>query len=921
MLSKENKNARPTDILETKFWVPTIHPSTVYRPRLMDLFPAGVHRRLILLTAPTGYGKTTLVSQWIQQNRAANCQTIWINLDQFDNSPARFFNYLYAGFARQLPELECDVVFQDGVDLDQALRQQLTCLINLLARRQKNIILVLDDFQHITHPHLLQWLTFFINHQPENLTIIFSSRKQIPIAFARLRARGELLELGPADLRFNLSETLELFNRLPGLQIDSHTAANLVQVTEGWAAGLQLAGLSIQKGGARRISEGSFPGGISQVSDYLIEEVLTNQRPEIRDFLLQTCLFDDFSPELSDATLGIENSRKLIHEIDQANLFIIPLDSSGTWFRYHTLFGGALRNMAGDPGMRVEFHRNACAWLQEHGYLQRAIIHAIGAADVHKTAELINQYSYRAIQDFKLADLIEWIDFLPADVLIKNPDILLHDCLANFLLDNLQPIEPKLRFLERELGLSSPAEAEKNGHGSTYWNIRALRGCVQSKTGQYAASIENGQAALASGQISGGITPGLINYWQAEAHDALRELPQAEKYFREAGVISGRSPEWVYAVYNQSCLARILKQEGRLKDAELELKSALDLANNKGLELKTIRYLESGLAEISMEKGDLESSAKFFNPLIDDIDNEEISGMYWRYDILFKLRLVRFLTLMGESDQAELQMQIVREMIRSHSDECFLRPVEWVDAEVRLAMAKGKTLNCLNEISALIDKNANPEFPYFAERCAALKLKILVGGEDGLINRLEECEVFARAHSGGERMIELLLLRSLACQQAGRMEDAAGCLLDAFRKAHPEGWVTIFGEYLEPLKTIAGMVAGEDAEFQRFYNELSLLPAIPLPVRKQQVEKGPAIHPSAITVGTEVYFSPREWVVFRQMMTGKQGKEIAATLMISISTVKTHMQRIYRKMGIHTRRQFFTRVRELRLEEKSNQLP
>ena len=384
-------------ILSTKLHIPPPRPSVVLRPRLIERLKAGLQGKLTLISAPAGFGKTTLVSAWVAAltptahpaGAEPGVKVAWLSLDAGDSDPFRFLAYLVAALQTLSAGTGAGVLAALESPQPPPIEPLLTALLNELAAVRQEIVLVLDDYhlvdaKPVNAPSSVDdALTFLLEHQPPQMRLVIATREDPALPLARLRARGQMIELRAADLRFTPAEAAEFLNRVMGLNLSAEDIAALESRTEGWIAGLQLAALSMQglQDAASFIK--SFTGSHHFVLDYLIEEVLGQQSEKIQSFLLRTSILDRMCGSLCDAVLldPSTSGQEILEHLEHANLFIVPLDNERRWYRYHHLFGDLLRQRLGTPALLSEYHLRASQWHEDHGDLPEAFHHALSAAD------------------------------------------------------------------------------------------------------------------------------------------------------------------------------------------------------------------------------------------------------------------------------------------------------------------------------------------------------------------------------------------------------------------------------------------------------------------------------------------------------------------------------------------------------------
>jgi LuxR family transcriptional regulator, maltose regulon positive regulatory protein len=417
-------------LLATKLHVPGPQQDFVPRPRLAERLDEGLSRGLVLVCAPAGYGKTVLLADWARRGPRP---VAWLSLDASDNDPARFWRHAVAALDRVCPGIGGRAGPLLGPPGPPSFEPLVTTLINELAAQPSadDVLLVLDDYHMLDSRPVHASLGFLLEHRPPGLQVALSSRADPPLALARLRARGQLAELRAAELRFTADEAAALLQQAaagPSVTLPDADVAALTARTEGWAAGLQLAGLSLRGQADVAGFVAAFTGSHRHVLDYLAEEVLERQGEEVHAFLLQTSVLERLSGPLCDAVTGHTGSQALLEQVEREGLFLVPLDEVRGWWRYHHLFADLLRaRLRGEqPGRVAQLHRNAATWYQEHGLSDDAINHAAAGGEMTRAARLIEQnfdevYYLRG----EAATIQRWLSALPADLVRSRPRLLL----------------------------------------------------------------------------------------------------------------------------------------------------------------------------------------------------------------------------------------------------------------------------------------------------------------------------------------------------------------------------------------------------------------------------------------------------------------------------------------------------------------
>ncbi len=401
-----------TPLLATKLYIPPPQPRVVLRPRLIERLDEGSHSRLTLICAPAGFGKSTLISEWL-----AGCRrpAAWLSLDEGDSDPTRFLAYLVAALRTVAADIGEGVLGMLGSPQPPPTESVLTILLNEIATVPDDFVLVLDDYHAINARSVDDALAFLLEHLPPQVHLVIATREDPNLPLARLRGRGQLSELRAADLRFTPSEAAEFLNQVMGLDLSAEDIAALETRTEGWIAGLQLAALSMR---GREDVPGfirAFAGDNRYIVDYLVEEVLQRQPERVRSFLLQTSILDRLSGPLCDAVTGQEDGRGMLEALERGNFFVVPLDDKRHWYRYHHLFADVLfaHLMAEQPAQIPTLHRRASEWYEHNGSAADAIRHALAAEDFERAAGLVELAVPAMRRSRQEATLLGWLKALP----------------------------------------------------------------------------------------------------------------------------------------------------------------------------------------------------------------------------------------------------------------------------------------------------------------------------------------------------------------------------------------------------------------------------------------------------------------------------------------------------------------------------
>jgi len=443
----------------TKLHVPTVRPRLIPRTRLVERLSLDTGASLTLVVAPAGYGKSTLLAEWAQSLLQNGTAVAWYALDAGDDDALPFGAYLLASLAQALGPVAglADLAQRLRATPEMDLQRLLPPLINAVVACERDCVLILDDYHLISAAAIHSALVFLLERLPENMHLVIGSRSAPPLPLARLRARGQLLELRTADMRFTESETERFLNAVMRLDLPAEAVSLLESRTEGWIAGLQLAALSLTGREDKTRLIASFTGSHRYLVEYLLEEVFSRQSAEVQSFLLATSLLERMCAPLCDAMLGgVAGSQAILAHLEQANLFVVPLDDQGYWFRYHHLFGDFLHNRLRklQPESIPALHRAASEWLAANQFLREAARHAFQTHDWEYAAAFVEQHSFTMIIHSEISTIYEWCSAFPEEVILKHPLLCIHQCwgwVFSFRRQNRDKVEKRLQQAEQAM--------------------------------------------------------------------------------------------------------------------------------------------------------------------------------------------------------------------------------------------------------------------------------------------------------------------------------------------------------------------------------------------------------------------------------------------------------------------------------------
>ena len=904
-------------LLATKLHVPRPRPDLVPRPRLAERLDEGMALGLMLVCAPAGYGKTVLLADWARRGQQP---VAWLSLDAGDNDPARFWRHGVAALDQARPGLAGRVGPLLGPPAPSSYEGLVTALINELAAGPDadQALLVLDDYHLIDSEAVHASLGFLLEHRPPGLRLVLAGRSDPPLALARLRGRGQLAELRAAELRFTADESAALLRQTaagPGAALPDTAVAALAARTEGWAAGLQLAALSLlgQPDAARFVAE--FTGSHRYVLDFLTEEVLEHQSEQVRTFLLETSVLERLSGPLCDAVTGRPGGQELLEHVERAGLFLVPLDEVRGWWRYHHLFADLLRVRLQEeqPGLAARLHRSAAAWYAERGLADDAIRHAVAAGEMTWAARLIEQdfdmvYNVRG----EGVTIQRWFSALPADLVQSRPRLLLVQALLMTTSGRLDAVDALLDAAERAGVVDEPFEPTVGRAASMLVNVPAYIAVDRSYLAQLRGDAE-GTAAFAAQALAvigeGERLLESVARWQLAIAAWLGgRLAEAERALVDG--IAGWHAAGLLAVAASSVyeLCQVQRARGRLDAAVQACQQALEVTVVPGRPPRAAAgpaYVVLG--EVAYERNEIDVA---FQHVTEGI----ALCRQWVYTTQLAAGLVTLAWIRQAAGDPAGALDAIGEAVRvPPGPPGLFNPVPAQRA--RLLLAQGD-LAAAAHWTKECGLDADDEPDYGREPGQLLLARVLLAQElpGQALALLDRLHAAAAAQDRIGSVIEAGALRALALAASGEESRAVAALADALTLACPQGYVRVFVDEGKPMAALLGRLitaqrAGQAAMeaplgcLARLRRAFDSGPAMPVP-RRLAI----GVVPGLVEALTE-----RELEVLGMLAAGRSNQAVATELVVTIDTVKKHVSHILDKLGTANRTEAVARARELGL--------
>ena len=890
-------------LLTTKLYRPRPTSSLVARPRLTQRLDEGLRdgHPLILVVAPAGYGKTTLVSHWLGEAHARPCT--WLLLDEGDNDPVRFFAYTVAAL-RQLDPNMGQALLEALGNPPHSPEAWVQPLINDIAALDRPVVWVLDDYHLITSELIQEAMAFLLEHAPPNLRLVVLTRADPAFPLPRLRVRGRMTEIRDRDLRFTPEEMAVFLNSLHGLNLPAEQIAALETRTEGWVAGVQLAALSLQGQSPERAAQfiEAFSGSHRYVIDYLGDEVLRRQPAELQSFLLQTSVLNRLCGPLCDAVLGgSRSSEQMLLELERKNLFLIPLDDERQWYRYHHLFSDLLfqRLRQTQPERVSELCMRAALWLEQHGYLQEAVGFALKAKDFELAIRLIERIKYPLATRGELPLLISWLNALPEDLARSQPELCFMNASMMTLAGYFEAAEKWLRLAEAGFG---PMAASDRHAALRLPKIPIYRSVHARFRRDFSSAVALAQSALDQTPTTELHDRAVALLFLGQAHFYAGNTDAAEQALTNAldpGLASGHLTAYLNASHH---LAQLRILQGRLHDAKAIYQQAmLALADREAPVRGGVEH--AGLGDLKREWNELEAAAVEIEKGLELAQAGD--DVFFLMDAcLFRVRLA---LAQKDWEAARSFLHKAEQVVRRCATN---REIETVRAwQARLHLAQGNLAEARAWAATSRLDAADPLPPqHEAELLTLARVWLAQGKTHQAASLLERLRSTAESAGRYGRALEAHMLQALADQAADKQAQAIEALSRVLAQAAPEGYVRLFLDEGEPMAKLLHDVATVAKADLRAYAR-RLLDAY------EREQAGPAPPAAKSLPGSTLVepLSERELEVLRWVAAGLSNREIADKLVISARTVKKHAQNIYGKLGVNNRTQAAARARELNL--------
>lgn len=906
-------------ILATKLFIPAAPQELVARPRLIERLNQGLQHKLALISAPAGFGKTTLASEWaniLQQDRMNEFRVCWLSLDEKDNDPTRFLTYMIAALNRG-SGTDPDS-FLGALDLLHSpqpppIEIVLFQIINDIAASPHRIILFLDDYHLIDSPAIDDVLSFLLGNAPPQFHLVITTREDPQFPTSRLRAGGQITDIRAVDLRFEPSEAAAFLNRVMGLNLAADDVALLETRTEGWIAGLQLAAISLQgredPGGFIK----SFTGSNRLVLDYLIEEVFENQAPEIQDFLLRTSCLDRLCGSACDALTETNTGQENLEMLENANLFIVPLDNQRHWYRYHHLFRDFLRSsfLQSQPDSAASLHKKASDWFKQNGLIDEAIDYALQADDFEKAIDLIESIADAVWIKGEHNKLEDWLDAIPREILRNVPNLCIFHASSLFSAGHHEKAENILQSVEQKINYQEIANPDRekelsisDEHRSMVGRIAAIRVMMGFYRGVPPSQLIQ-TAKLALKYLPDEDLPwrSFVAHPLADAQIFIGDIPEAFRTRVEAIEISKAAGNNFLLMMGYLKLAIVLRYQGQIHqvldlcDEQLQFSTASGMSNPVAIGLLNAIWGEA-LAENNDLSGALSKATKGLELAERGGD---IAVIGWSY-----ICLVRVLCSRGDLRGAEEIINLMKTTTQEHTIPPWIESM-LIARQIRIWIARGdhhRAARWANQLrlSPNTEINNQNELEYLA----LARLYRARNQQEEALQLLNSMLMTIKKYGWTSREIEIGIQIALSYEDMKETDQALDALEEALNLARPTGYLRTFVDEGQPMEYLLqkALSRGIAPDYTS-----RILAAFKADAERLATLQAGTTSSSALVDP----LSEREIEVLQLIASGLKNREIAERLYLSLNTIKVHTRNIYGKMGVNNRTQAVTRARELGL--------
>ncbi len=898
-------SATPSPILKTKLAIPPVRSELVLRPRLTESLRQGLERKLTLLAAPAGYGKTTALAHWISRH---SLTAAWLSLDDGDNDPARFLAHIVAALRDVGLETSVEGLEAPGTPAARSMEPLLSQLINDVDAAQEPFLLVLDDYHLIKAESIHESLVFLLEHMPASMHLAIATRADPPLPLARLRAQAQLVELRAAELRFTDEEAAQFLTRVSGRKLRAQDLKTLARKTEGWIAGLQLAAISLRESDDPQAFVEAFSGSHEYIVDYLTDEVLKGRPEELRQFLLRTSILDRLTGTLCDAVAGQSGGQATLEALAEANLFVLPLDNRRQWYRYHTLFKDVLqqRLYQSQPESIPDLHRRASEWYESNALHSMAIDHAVQAEDFDQAVSILERIAEETLIRTEFVLFLRWIEAIPDEWVRARPKLCIF--YASALLFSGRDPETVRRLVDDAVE-ADPA-VDVSGEAAVLYSALAMA------AGDVKTSIERSHDAFEKLPEDNLFMRSLVIGNLGVGYMSSGDVEAASAYFSKAADMGEQSGSYLSSVMAVRRLAEVNILKGDLHAAWKHCERGTRIATGRRGDLLPVGGIILGMqAALLREWNDLDAARERAESGLE-------LELRWSELIAVEdyLVLARVRQSQGDDQGASESMRTAQQ-IAAGSTASRIAPLLVAIHQARLWIAQGDLAAAERwatgrvPLAALFEAQGYELASYHhlieLEGITMARLRVAQGLWEEALETLRPLLQSAEQLGRSGSAIEISALMALAHQGQGDIDRALGELGAALERAEPQGYVRTFVDEGEPMRRLLSAFlhpsgGGSPSDRLTIYVNKLLAALVAESASKERA-------PDRAAAALAEPLSERELEVLRLLATPLTSTQIAGELYISANTVRFHIKNIYGKLGVHRRADAVDSAREIGL--------
>lgn len=880
-------------LLQSKLRVPLIRPESIVRQRLLDFLNDSLSKKIILVSAPAGYGKTSLASQWV---RHLSIPHVWLSLEKDDNDLVRFLVYLIAALGQIIPSVDASIISMLQSPQPSSIQDVLSVILNRTDTFEGDFVIVLDDYHLVEEPLIHQAVEFIIDHMPLPMHLVIITRADPPMRLARLRGQRKIADLRMRDLRFRKEEAAEFLRSIMDVEIRGTDLSKLLNRTEGWITGLQMAAVSMKGKDDPGLYIETFSGSHHYILDYLLEEVFSLQAPDVQDFLLKTSILDRLSADLCDEVLDIRTSSEILRQLEKSNLFIVPLDDNRHWYRYHALFADLLRiRLMEEKPKEVHIcHSRASSWFYANGFLRNAVDHAISANDFKRAVTIISDIAEEMLKDSLVSTLRRWVRKLPEEMIKMHPEL---DFLALWA---QMVFEYDYQIIEDRLNRLKANTPELQGR------IAAMHAFIKMSEADFDTAGSYAGQALEGLSIDDDYFRSIALWVLGLCRATRQNLKEAAEILSDLLEESRKCGNTMFVVMTASQLGKIELRLGNIEEAKTLFSQGLDAARiAEGDYLPIAGEAFMGLGELYREVDDLDKAADFL------LEGIELTSQ-WRdvaaMEGYLSLSRVRQAQEQWDSAQDALDkamrlaikydaIDVDDRLVRMHQARFWLIRGEMQKVE---AWAQEVGFDHVIE-NGFIDKSGILYYLLLTrESILFTQFLIRKGSFHKALEWIEKQLPAFQQLGKTDVIIELHLYRASAFDALGREEDCIKELNQVLQLAEGTGFRRLFLD-LDDLAVGLLRKYQSRLKFSNFLEDLRKPAEQKIRTTQKTVEE--LIEP----------LTDRERDILRFLPTNLTTPEIAEEMVIGVNTVRTHIKNIYGKIGAHDRSEAVRRSRKLKI--------